>query len=139
MRVFHRLTTTCLVGASLAGCAFHSTATHWNGHVGSDGEPVFVQQSTYLGFHLFAMLPFVGATTIDEMVDEATGQVPGESGARMRLLETETNNYWYGVPPLTWFVSPVVTSVSIEYRPSPAALARAGRSATGGELPSTPR
>ena len=25
---------------SLTACAFHNTATHWNGHLGADGQPL---------------------------------------------------------------------------------------------------
>lgn len=104
----------------------HSTATRWNGHVGSAGDPVFVQSSTYVGVHLFGVVPFIGQTTIDEMVEDSTRHIPAAKGRRLRLVETESNNYWYGVPPLSWFFSPVVTSVTFEYQPSAAALAEAG-------------
>ncbi|MBL8756561.1 MAG: hypothetical protein JNK15_24920, partial [Planctomycetes bacterium] len=39
------------------------------------------------------------------------------------VVETEGANYWYAIPPLTWFVSPVMGSVSIEFVPSAQALA----------------
>ena len=110
----------------LAGCAMHSTATNWNSHVGPDGEPVFVLTSTYLGLHLAAMVPLAGSTTIADMVDESTKWIQAHEGSRLRLVETESNNYWYGVPPLSFIFSPVITSVTFEYRPSAEALARAG-------------
>lgn len=110
----------------LGSCAFHSTATRWNGHVGADGEPVFVLTSTYVGAHFAIVVPFIGDITIDEMIDESTGWIEARDGSRLRLVETETSNYWYGVPPISWFVSPVITSVTFEYRPSVTALAKAG-------------
>lgn len=110
----------------LAGCTMHATATHWHGHVGADGEPVFVQTSTFVGCNLFILLPLLGNTSPDAMIDAASGHIATADGSRLRLVETETNNYWYSVPPLSWLFTPVVSSVSIEYRPSPAALARAG-------------
>jgi len=109
-----------------AGCAMHSTATRWNGHVGPDGEPVFVTTSTYLGLHFVGLIPFVGDTTIERMVDESTRWIQATDGSHLRLIETELNNYWYGVPPLSWFVSPVIASVTFEYKPTADALARAG-------------
>ena len=43
----HRLPLPALWLAILtSGCAFHSTATHWNGRVGSNGEPIFVKSTT---------------------------------------------------------------------------------------------
>lgn len=121
----------------LASCAMHSRATHWNNHVGPDGEPVFVLQSTFVGLHLAALVPFVGSTTIDDMLDESTAWIDAHEGTHLRLVETESSNYWYGAPPLSWLFSPVVTSVSIEYRPSRQALAREGV-VVAGEVPAEP-
>ena len=72
------------------------------------------------------MLPFVGSTNIDKMIDESTKWVMSHEGSNMRLVETETNNYWYTIPPVSWFLSPVMTNVTFEYQPSATALATAG-------------
>ena len=109
----------------MSACSLHSKATRWNGHVGPDGQPVFVLSSTYVGFHLAILIPFVGSTQIGEMIDESTRWIRDHEGSHLRLIETETNNYWYGVPPLSWFVTPVTTSVTFEYQPSDSALAQA--------------
>ena len=109
-----------------AGCAFHSTATHWNGHVGPDGEPVFVLSSSYVGLHFAIVLPLVGSTTVDEMIAESTGWILEHEGSRLRVIETEVDNYWYGIPPVSWLITPVMTHVSIEYHPSSQAMAAAG-------------
>lgn len=114
-----------ILTAALAGCAFHRTATHWNGHVGTNGEPVFVQTSTYWGANFGIVLPMFGRTTIDAMVDAATARIRSADGSRLRVIETESNNYWWSVPPLTWLIAPMLTSVSIEFQPSAKALAEA--------------
>jgi len=111
--------------APCGGCVFHSTATHWNGHLGADGRPVFVATSSYVGLNFGIVVPMAGRTTIDEMVDEATRRITANDGSHLRLVETETNNYWYGLPPLSWLFSPVVTSISFEYRPTAEAVAAA--------------
>lgn len=110
----------------LAGCAFHTTATRWNGHVGPDGQPVFVLSSTYIGCQLAIVLPLVGSTQVDRMIDESTAWIRQHEGSHLRLVETESNNYWYAIPPLSWLFTPVGTSVTFEYRPSARALAAAG-------------
>lgn len=118
-------TAIALAAIAMPSCSFHSTATRWNGHLGADGQPVFVLTSSYVGMNFVIMVPLCGRITIGEMVDEATRRITEQGGSHLRLVETETNNYWYGVPPLSWFFSPVVTSISFEYRPSAEALARA--------------
>ena len=112
--------------AFLAACSTHETAVHWNGHVGPDGQPVFVLRSTYIGVNLGVMLPLVGSTDIGSMIEESTGHISQEEGTHLRLIETETDNFWYGAPPLTWIVTPIMTNMTIEYRPSRQALAREG-------------
>ncbi|HEX5052314.1 MAG TPA: hypothetical protein VFZ65_11110, partial [Planctomycetota bacterium] len=67
--------------ALLAGCAFHSTATHWNGHLGADGQPVWVMTSSYVGCNLAILVPLLGRTTIDEMVDAATRRISAQGGS----------------------------------------------------------
>ncbi|MBL8730412.1 MAG: hypothetical protein JNM25_18485 [Planctomycetes bacterium] len=110
----------------LTGCAMHTNATRWNGHLGPDGKPVFVLHSQYVGFHLLIAVPFVGSTQVDRMIDESTAWITAQEGDHLRLVETESNNYWYCIPPLSWLLTPVGTSVTFEYRPSASALAAAG-------------
>ncbi len=108
----------------LGSCSMHEKAVHWNGHVGPDGEPVFVLRSTYVGFNFGILLPMLGDTDISSMVKESTAWIDPEEGTHLRLIETETDNFWYGVPPLTWIITPIMTNMTIEYRPTHAALAR---------------
>lgn len=108
-----------LLGSTLAtGCAFHSTASHWNGRLGPDGIPVFVKTTTNVGLNVFVALPLLGNSTIDTMLDETTAEIAKYDSDHVRVIETATENYWYGFPPVTWIVTPVITNVSVEYRPS---------------------
>ena len=109
----------------LVGCTLHSTATHWHGRTGPDGQPVFVRTTTIYGVNLLLVLPLLGDPRTDNLVDAATAKLAEQGSDRVRVVETESANYWYAIPPLTWFVSPVVGSVSIEYTPSPKELAAA--------------
>lgn len=107
------------------GCSLHSTATHWNGRVGPDGKPVFIQTSTNLGINLGIVIPFLGNITLDTMVDESTGSIAATGGDHVRTIESSSENYWYGFPPFTWIITPVIKTVSMEYQPTPAALQQA--------------
>lgn len=115
----------CAATTVLTGCTFHSTATHWNGRVGADGEPIFVKVGTNVGLNVFVILPLFGNTSIDTMLDETTGEIARTGSDRVRVIETASENYWHGFPPLTWLLTPVITNVSVEYRPSPQEVAEA--------------
>lgn len=110
----------------LPSCAFHSTAKQWNGHVDASGQPVFLQTSTYWGAHFCIGLPWFGNTTIDKMIEASTAKIRPEDGDRLQVIETECYNGWAAIPPLTWLFTPVMTTVSIEYRPTAKAMADAG-------------
>lgn len=112
-----------LAVAMLGSCAFHSTATHWHGRVGQDGQPVFLKVTTNVGFNLLILIPLLGGVTIDSMIDEAAQEIAEEGGDYVRVFQTTSENYWYGLPPITWILTPVITNVSMEYRPSEKVLA----------------
>ncbi len=108
--------------AAASSCTFHSTATHFNGRVGPDGQPIFVKSTTNVGFNTLIAIPLVGATAIDSMVDRMTSEIADESGDFVRIIESSSENYWYGFPPFTWILTPVITTVTADYRPSAQAI-----------------
>lgn len=105
-------------------CAFHSTATHWNGLRDLDGKPIYVKSTTNLGFNLLVLLPLLGNTSIDAMVDETTEEIAEKGGNRVRVIQMGSENYWYGLSPFTWIITPIVTDLAIEYEPSAEEIAR---------------
>ena len=106
-------------------CSFHSTATHWNGRVDTDGQPIFVKTTTNIGLNIAIILPLLGNTTIDTMIDETTAEIAAQNSDNVRVIQSSSENYWYGFPPFTWVLTPVITDVALEYRPSAAEIAAA--------------
>ncbi len=101
-------------------CTFYSTATHWNGRVGPTGDPVYYVTLTKVGFNLLIVLPFLGHTDIDRMVRELTAHLDEEGGDIVRIVQGDTENYWFGWSPFTWIVTPVVATLAAEFQPSEA-------------------
>ncbi|MCA8977444.1 MAG: hypothetical protein KDC98_22165 [Planctomycetes bacterium] len=106
-----------------SACSFHSVATHWNGRVGADGYPIYIRTVTNIGMNMAVVVPVLGNTSIDEMVREATDPIAEKNSDHVRVIETSSENYWYGFPPFTWIITPVITNLSVEYRPSSAEIA----------------
>lgn len=108
-----------LLGLSLLlnGCAFHSTAKNYNGLMGIDGQPAYYKKTTKVAFNLLVAVPFIGNVGIDGMVDDLTAEIAELKGNNVRIVQGSSENYWYGFPPFTWLLTPVVTTVSAEYRP----------------------
>ena len=112
------------VTLSCAGCTLYSTATQWNGRMGPNGRPVFIKSSTNIGMNLGIVVPILGSTTMGKMVDTTTEEIALENGDLVRVIESSSENYWFGFPPLTWFLTPVVTTVTVEYEPAREEMAR---------------
>lgn len=105
---------------AIAGsCTMHSAATHWNGRVGYNGRPLHVKSTTNIGVNLLVFIPLFGSTTIDTMVDSITASIAAEDGDKVRLIETSSENYWYGFPPFTWVLTPVITTVTADFEQTP--------------------
>lgn len=117
-----------LLAASLAllsaGCTFSSTASEWHGRVGSDGKPVYIKSHTNVGFNLLILLPFVGRTSLPTQIEKITDEIAAEGGDTVRMVESTTENYWYGFSPFTWIITPVVTTVTADYHPSAAVMSK---------------
>ena len=112
-----QLISLALIG-SLAGCTFHSTARHFNGLVGTNGKAVYVKSTTNVGLNFAIALKLFGATTTDAMIERMTSGIAEEGGNRVRIIESSTENYWYGFPPFTWIFTPVITTVTADYEPA---------------------
>jgi len=105
------------IGFLLSGCAFQSTARNWHGLMGDDGKPTYYKKTSKLAFNLFIAIPFAGNVNVDGMVQEITGSIAEEKGNNVRIVQGTSENYWYGFPPLTWIITPVITTVTAEYNP----------------------
>ncbi len=106
----------------VSGCAFHSPAKRWNGLVDADGKPVFYVATTKIGANLLVVVPFFGDLAMAGLVDDLTNHIHKNGGDGIRIVQTDSENYWYGWSPFTWIVSPVIATVAAEYTPSPAQI-----------------
>jgi hypothetical protein len=107
---------TCVV---LSGCAFRTTAKDWNGLTGLDNRPTYYTTTTKVGVKLLIVIPFLGDMGIAGLTRDLTADVKNEGGNEVRIVEGNSEAYFYGFPPFTWVVTPVLSTVSAEYIPDP--------------------
>jgi len=43
------------------------------------------------------------------MLDETSAEIPERGSDRLRVIQTSSEYYWYGLPPFPWILTPVVT------------------------------
>jgi hypothetical protein len=117
MQCVHAVAGVLLVSLSMWGCAFRSTATDWHGLKGLDGQPTYYTTTTKVGVNLFVALPFLGDMGITGLTQALTADIKEEGGNDVRIVQGTTESYFYGWPPLTLIITPVVSTVSAEYTP----------------------
>ena len=106
------------------GCTMTSTSKQWNGRVGYSGKPVYVKSHTNIGLNIGIFIPVLGATTLPKEINLLTKEVETENGNVVRMIQTTSENYWYGWPPFTWVLTPVIMTVTADYEPSHNVLAK---------------
>ena len=116
------------------GCAFQSTARQWNKTADPEGKPLFYKSITKVGINFLVFIPFMGDMSIDGLVDDLTKYIEEEEGDGVRLVQGASENYWYGYPPLTWIITPIISSVSAEYEPSEEEIAKQEKAEAEGHV-----
>ena len=113
-----------MLAATVTGCAFSTTtARDWNGLMGLDGKPTYYLRTTKVGMNLFIAVPFLGDMGISGLTRDMTEKVKADGGNDVRIVEGTSESYFYGWPPFTWIITPVISTVSAEYTPSEARYA----------------
>lgn len=95
----------------LPSCTFHSHATEMNGVNGMRGVPVEYQTTTSWALHGLFVLPLLGNGAKDKVIDEFTKEAAARGAARTRITQTGGLTYWFILPPLSFFIHPVQTTV----------------------------
>src|SRR6266478_5695509 len=102
-------------GLSAAGCAYTTTAKDWNGLQGADGQPTYYTSTMKVGLNLLCAIPFLGDMGISGLTTKLTGDIKRVGGNEVRIVQGTSEAYFYGFPPFTWVVTPVISTVAAEY------------------------
>ena len=98
-------------------CITHSTATEFNGVNGMRGVPVEYQATTSYALHGLFVFPLWGNGTLDHTIDAFTKEAAANGATRTRISQTSSFTYWFILPPISFFVHPVVTTVYGDVEP----------------------
>jgi hypothetical protein len=112
-----------LLAGSVTGCAFSTTARNWNGLKGLDDKPTYYLVTTKVGMNLLIAVPFIGDMGIAGLTRDMTEEIKSEGGNDVRIVQGTSESYFYGWPPFTWILTPVISTVSAEYTPDAARFA----------------
>src|SRR4030095_2784129 len=84
---------------------------------GLDNKPTYYTITTKVGVKLLIVIPFLGDMGISGLTRDLTADIKREGGNEVRIVEGSSEAYFYGFPPFTWIVTPVISTVSAEYLP----------------------
>lgn len=124
MHRIRMLTGLVVFGLSAAGCAYTTTAKDWNGLHGADGQPTYYTSTMKVGLNLLCAIPFLGDMGISGLTTDLTGDIKQAGGNEVRIVQGTSEAYFYGFPPFTWVITPVISTVAAEYHPDPATYAK---------------
>ena len=107
----------CCSTLAVSGCAFHDSAKNWSGLNGSDDKPTYYMTATKVGLKLLIVVPFLGDMGISGLTRDLTKKIKEDGGNEVRIVQGDSEAYFYGWPPFTWVLTPVVSTVAAEYHP----------------------
>ena len=124
MKGFHVVLALCVLALPPGGCAYSTTARNWNGLNGPDDKPTYYMTTTKVGVNLLIGIPFIGDMGIAGLTYDLTKYVKEQGGNDVRIVQGTSESYFYGWPPFTWIITPVVSTVSAQYEPNPETFAQ---------------
>lgn len=92
-------------------CVTHSVATEFHGVAGIRGVPVEYQTTTSYAIHGLFIFPLLGDARKASVIDAFAEEAAGRGGSRQRIAQTGGLTFWFILPPISFFVHPVVTTV----------------------------
>jgi hypothetical protein len=109
---------TALLLLPLGACAFSTQAKDWSGLQGLDGKPTYYIKTTKVGLNLFIAVPLIGNMSISGLTRDLTSDIRARGGNEVRIVQGTSEAYFYGWPPFTWVITPVISTVAAEYTPN---------------------
>ena len=94
-----------------SSCVSHSAATEFHGVAGVRGVPIEYQTTTSYAIHGLFVFPLIGDARKSSVVDAFAKEAAARGASRQRIAQTSSLTYWFLLPPISFFVHPVVTSI----------------------------
>jgi len=101
-----------LVMGVTAGCSISNRATDFSGLKGMDGDKLTHVHTRNWAVNLFVAQPIIGDATLQNTVKSFTEEVKKTGATKVRIVNSSEKVFWWALPPFTFILTPVVTSVS---------------------------
>ena len=96
------------------GCSMTSTAKgkDFNEMTDFEGSAVTHVNTTNVALHLLFQKPVMGNANLDATVSDFTKAAKATGAGKVRIVQSNKNTLWWVLPPLTFIIQTVVTSVA---------------------------
>jgi len=96
-----------------ASCSTTSLSRRYNGVQGQQQSvPIGMQKTSRFGVYLFVnVYPVVFDAGLDATIDEFTKKARQNRGRKVVIVQTDETRWWLILPPISFFITPVTTSV----------------------------
>lgn len=101
---------------ALSGCSSTGKATNFNGLASPDGSPIAHLSTTNIALHgLFGTAqPLAGDASLEKTVADFTADAKSMGASKVRIVQSSRVALWFVMPPISFFLTPVVTKVAGE-------------------------
>lgn len=98
----------------VSGCSSTGKATNFNDLPSPDGKLIAHLSTTNIAMHaLFGSAkPLAGDATLEKTVADFTAAAKAEGASKVRIVQSNKTALWFLFPPITFFVTPVITNVA---------------------------
>ncbi len=97
--------------ALMAGCSTTSTASNFSGLTTPDGGAKHLS-TTNIAVHVLGAGPVWGDATLEGSVADHTAAAKKGGAGKVRIVQSNVNTYWWLLPPITFIIHPVVTTIA---------------------------
>jgi hypothetical protein len=95
-----------------AGCAGQSKVTDYQGLTTPYGEPIAHLHVTRVALHLFGRWGMFGDASVSKTTGDFLRYARSLGATKVHIDHTERTHFWFSLPPFTWIITPVSSSVS---------------------------
>lgn len=97
--------------SALGACISHSHVEDFSGVAGLRGEPIEYQTTSSWALHGLFVFPLLGNAKKGHVLEAFAAEAAERGGTRFRVNQTSSLTYWFILPPLSFFIHPVSTTV----------------------------
>jgi hypothetical protein len=95
----------------MTGCSTTLTASDFSGLTTPDGDAKHLN-TTNIAVHVLGAGPVWGDATLGATVADHTSAAKNTGARKVRIVQSNVSTYWWLLPPITFIIRPVVTTVA---------------------------